>query len=109
MTTRYNWQTASKGSIGVSGVRLVDDYEDSDGINYRAYRPSFGVQIYADANNSQSILVGKSDITAATGSMTDGYPLAAGDSILIPARRVDEIYVVAANGATDLVANYVII
>lgn len=109
MTTRYEWQTASKGSIGPSGVMMIDDYEDPSGLNYRDYRPAVGAQIYADANNSQPVLIGRSDITAATGAMTDGYPLAAGDSILIPARRVEEIYVIAANGATDLVVNYIII
>jgi len=109
MATQYEWQTASKGSIGPSGVQVIDDYEDGNGINYRSYRPAVGIQIIADSNNAQPVLIGKSDITAATGAMTDGYPLSASESILIPTKRVDEIYVIAANGVSGLVVNYIII
>jgi len=108
MGTSVNWSTAGKGSIGASGVPLIDDYVGLDGINYRDLRPVYGVQIYADSNNAQPVMVGRSDITAATGAMTAGYPIEAGKTLLVPTTRVEDIYVIATNGATGLAVNYII-
>lgn len=103
MTTRYDWGTASRSGIYTTAIQMVQEAD------LQVLRPAFGVQIVADPNNSASVYLGKSDVTAGTGQSTTGYPLAAGDSILIPTRRPEEIYVAAGSGATDLAVNYIII
>jgi hypothetical protein len=60
-----------------------------------------GVQLHADSANPATIYVGtRSNITADSNDITDGFPLAAGESLLVPVISPTEIWLRAAGGAT---------
>lgn len=63
-----------------------------------------GVQILADPGNSGVVYVGSiPNVTAGTNNETDGFPLAAGASILFPARSEEDVYLIA-DGASQSVS-----
>jgi len=59
-----------------------------------------GVQITADASNPSIIYVGLTGVTADSADATDGYPIAAGDTVVIPTRNPALLYVIAKTGST---------
>lgn len=81
----------------VSGITSVAKqvYADNDGA-----RPGAGIEIKADVNNSGVVYIGDSNVTS-----TNGYPLAVissvGESVFIPTKRPEELYVVGETGAVN--------
>mgnify|MGYP000173894250 CR=1 FL=1 len=72
-------------TVGTTAVQLSTDSSALEG----------GVQITADAGNSGTVYLGsRSNLTAGSSDETDGYPLAAGDSILLPVDSEATIYLV---------------
>ena len=54
-----------------------------------------GVLVMADSTNTGIIYVGNSDVTAGNTAGTDGIPLVAGASAVIPINNPNKIYVIA--------------
>lgn len=58
-----------------------------------------GVRIKADPNNTAAVFVGfAATVTADSADATDGYPLYAGQEIVVPANYATSIYLIAASG-----------
>lgn len=82
------FQTGSKTSIGTTAVQLTT----------RNLNASRGVQVLAATTNSVSVYIGPKGVTAGTSSAdTDGYPLAAGEAIVVPVIEPNKIYAITAS------------
>ena len=58
-----------------------------------------GIQIVADSGNANRVFIGQSSsVTAGTAEATDGYPLAAGESIVLPVTDPNSIFVIGPAG-----------
>ena len=88
-----SFATGRKSSIGTSAAQLTTSH-------VHAKR---GVQIVADSGNSGSVYVGISTVTADSADATDGVPLAAGESDVVPVIDPTTIYVRAASGSSSKV------
>jgi len=55
--------------------------------------PCQGLVVKALSANATTIWVGKSDVTADTTATTGGYPLDPGESVGVPCRDVNEVYI----------------
>ena len=63
-----------------------------------------GVQIVAGSANADTVYVGESSaVTADGGDTTDGYPLAAGETLVLPTLRADELYLIADSSGSNKV------
>lgn len=54
-----------------------------------------GITVKADISNAGTVHVGKTDVTAATNPLRDGFPLYAGDSVSFEVKDVNLVYVIA--------------
>jgi len=88
-----DYLTGRKSSISTSAVQLTT-------ADTHAHR---GVQIVAAAGNTATVYVGISTVTADAADGTDGFPLAAGESVVIPVIDPSKIYVIASSGSTSKV------
>lgn len=61
-----------------------------------------GVYVKAAASNTGTVFVGNSDVTTGGTEATDGYPLFAGESVMLPIEDAQRIYV-RADGANQKV------
>jgi len=52
-----------------------------------------GVQVRAADDNAAAVYVGGSGVTTDTADTTDGYPLAAGETLFVPVNEVRKVYV----------------
>ena len=82
-----NFLTGRKSSIGTTALQLTT-----------TSHVSRGVQVIADSTNSVKVYVGLSTVTG-----TDGFPLAAGESIVIPVSDPSTVYVRAPSGTSSKV------
>jgi hypothetical protein len=64
--------------------------------------PCQGVIVKAYSDNATTLYVGKSDVTADKTAATGGYPLEPGESVGVPCRNANEVYVIGTG--TDGVA-----
>ena len=87
-----NFATGRKSSIGTSAVQITT-----------SQHVSRGVQIIADSTNSVKVYVGISTVTADSADGTDGFPLAAGESVVIPVIDPSTVYLIASTGSTSKV------
>jgi len=55
--------------------------------------PCQGLVVKALSANTTTIWVGKSDVTADATATTGGYPLEPGESVGVPCRNVNEVYI----------------
>jgi hypothetical protein len=63
-----------------------------------------GVQIVAGSANADVLYVGESSaVTADASDTTDGYPLAAGETLVLPTLRADELYLIADGAGSNKV------
>lgn len=66
---------------------------------------ALGVQCLAAPGNTNTVYVGtKENLTAGSNDATDGFPLAAGSSILVPANSESEVYIIG--GAASQVLHF---
>lgn len=73
-------------SVGTSLVALSSNDRKLDG----------GVQIVADAGNSGVVYVGvRKNLTAGSSNSLDGFPLSAGESVLLPVQKESEIQLIS--------------
>lgn len=85
MSTYPNGYTGSKSNIHLTPVQLTTE----------AHKLNEGVQILAAIANNGTVYVGIGNtITANGGDSTTGFPLASGDSILLPIRTLTDVFVV---------------
>ena len=85
--------TGSKADIGISASPITTQ-------NLNASR---GVQIMSSTNNSVTVYVGPQGVTAGTSSpLTDGYPLSAGEAVVVPLIEPNKIYVVTASSTASI-------
>ena len=92
MTTTSTFHTGSRSGKGFS-----KNYQ----LTTNGAKADKGIQVTASTANSVSIYVGASGITANSADSTDGYPVAAGESVLFPVRNANEIFLIAAGSATS--------
>ena len=92
MAAVSGFATGRKSSIGTSAVQLTS-----------SSHVSRGVQVIADSTNSVIVYVGLSTVTADAADGTDGFPLSAGESIVIPVIDPSLIYVRAPSGSSSKV------
>ena len=92
MAAVSNFLTGRKSSIGTSALQLTS-----------TTHVSRGVQVIAHSSNAVDVYVGTSTVTADAADATDGFPLAAGESIVIPVIDPSTIYVRAPSGTSSKV------
>ena len=92
MTTTSTFHTGRRSGIG---------FDKNYQLTTNGAKADKGIQITASTANSVSIYVGASGITANSADSTDGYPVAAGESVLFPVRNANEIFLFAAGSATS--------
>ena len=80
-----SFATGRKSSIGTSAVQLTT------------------TSIHADSTNSVKVYVGISTVTTDMADTTDGFPLSAGESVVIPVIDPSTIYVRAVSGTSSKV------
>ena len=82
--TKNHINTGGK-AVGTTVVQLSED----------SRKLQSGVQIVADASNTDIVYVGvRSNLTAGTNE-TDGFPLSAGETIPLPVESEDQVYLIA--------------
>jgi hypothetical protein len=87
------FSTGSKAGIGTSAVPITSQ-------NLNASR---GVQILASTSNSVAVYIGPKGVTAGTSSpSTDGYPLAAGEAIVVPVIEPNKIHAITASSTASI-------
>jgi hypothetical protein len=85
--------TGSKTSIGTTAVPITS-------VTTNARR---GVQIIASTANTVTVYVGPEGVTAGTSAATtDGFPLAAGDSIVVPVIDATNIHAITASSTATV-------
>jgi hypothetical protein len=60
--------------------------------------PCQGVLIKASTSNASTVYIGESNVTANEGLATSGYPLEPGESVGVPCRDANDVWVRGANG-----------
>jgi len=87
------FSTGSKIGIGTSAVPITS----------RQINASRGVQILASTSNSVSVYIGPKGVTAGTSSAdTDGYPLAAGEAVVVPVIEPNKIYAITTTSTASI-------
>tara|TARA_R110000824_G_scaffold288815_1_gene477271 strand:+ start:746 stop:1042 length:297 start_codon:yes stop_codon:yes gene_type:complete len=87
------FSTGSKTGIGTTAVSITS----------REINASRGVQILASSSNSVSVYVGPKGVTAGTSAAdTDGYPLAAGEAVVVPIIEPNKIYAITATSTASI-------
>ena len=87
------FSTGSKTGIGTNAVPITS----------QALNASRGVQIMASTSNSVSVYIGPKGVTAGNSSAdTDGYPLAAGEAIVVPVIEPNKIHVITATSTASI-------
>ena len=85
-TPESSFDHGAKSSIGTSAVQIV----------VASLPTSKGIIVKAANGNSNNIYVGNSDVTKLGDSdATDGFELAAGESITVPLDNVNKVYVIS--------------
>lgn len=85
MRTSTTFNTGTRTGIGGTGAKLLT--------TETPYRCEVGIQFFAP-NNSGVVWVGNNPyITVNSGLASDGFPIYSGDSILLPIRNPNQIYV----------------
>jgi hypothetical protein len=87
------FSTGSKTGIGTSAVPITSQ-------NLNASR---GVQILASTSNSVAVYIGPEGVTAGTSSpSTDGYPLSAGEAVVVPVIEPNKIHAITASSTASI-------
>ena len=87
------FSTGSKTGIGTSAVSITS----------RQINASRGVQILASTSNTVSVYIGPRGVTAGTSSAdTDGYPLAAGEAVVVPVIEPNKIHAITTTSTASI-------
>ena len=86
MTISTTFSTGRKANVNTAAVQMTSS----------TVKAEHGVLVRAGAGNSGKIYVGNSSaVTANSADATDGFPLAAGESVVVKVRNADGIYLIA--------------
>lgn len=77
--------TGSKSSIGTSAVQIITS----------STPVKVGVTVKAADNNTGTVYIGNSTVTAGTTDATDGFELAGGESVTIEINDVNKVYAIS--------------
>ena len=91
MTVSASFLTGRKSGITTTAVQITNS----------TVKASKGVQVLANSANTVKVYVGPSGVTSDSSDSTDGYPLSAGESVLLPVRSPSEIFVKTASGSNQ--------
>lgn len=98
---RYRLWKTQQVSVTTAAVLPPIAAGDASGLSTGRVEAIF---LQAHPDNTQEIIVGKSDVTA-TGS-TGGFCLSAGGNITLPVNKISELFAVAASGTQLLQVTY---
>ena len=88
-----NFATGSKNNVGTSAAAIGTASEVA----------KKGIQIVSDPNNTVVVYIGDDTVTAGSSApSTDGYPLQAGDTVVIPVFHPSEVYAVTASSTATI-------
>jgi len=65
-------------------------------ITTTSFAAKFGVTVKAAVDNTDTVYIGNSDVTAGTTAATDGFPLEPGESITLPVNNSNLLYAIGA-------------
>jgi len=65
-------------------------------ITTTSFAAKFGVTVKAAVDNTDTVYIGNSDVTAGTTAATDGFPLEPGESITLPVNNPNLLYAIGA-------------
>lgn len=65
-------------------------------ITTTSFSAKFGVTVKAAVDNTDTVYIGNSDVTAGTTAATDGFPLEPGESITLPVNNSNLLYAIGA-------------
>ena len=65
-------------------------------ITTTSFAAKFGVTVKSAADNTDTVYIGNSDVTAGTTAATDGFPLEPGESITLPVNNSNLLYAIGA-------------
>jgi hypothetical protein len=66
-------------------------------ITTTSFAAKFGVTVKSAADNTDTVYIGNSDVTAGTTAATDGFPLEPGESITLPVNNPNLLYAISAS------------
>lgn len=93
MSTSNSTKLTGRKTVGTTAAQLTTQSQYT----------RTGVLIKSSSDNSGLVYFGFSDdITADVADATDGFPLAAGESVLIPASRGTQVYVIASEASQKI-------
>ena len=92
MPTSTTFKTGRIADVNASAVQMTTDTTKGD----------YGVIVRAGSGNSGKLYIGNSSgVTANSADATDGFPLSAGESVVVKVRSPDQIYVIADGANND--------
>ena len=71
-------------------------------VSTRSLNFKYGVLLYADANNTTNIWIGRTGVTADANADTGGYPIIPGASVVLPFTEMQNLYGISTSAAQDL-------
>ncbi len=71
-------------------------------VSSRSLKFKYGVLLYADANNTANIWIGRTGVTADANANTGGYPITPGASVILPFEELENLYAISTIAAQDL-------
>lgn len=87
--------TSSVSSTLDHGSNLDID-TTAEQITTTSFAAKFGVTVKAAVDNTDTVYIGNSDVTAGTTAATDGFPLEPGESITLPVNNSNLLYAIGA-------------
>tara|TARA_R110002012_G_scaffold200610_2_gene369571 strand:+ start:5643 stop:5936 length:294 start_codon:yes stop_codon:yes gene_type:complete len=88
-----NFATGSKNDVGTTRSQIGSTSEVA----------KKGIQVVADPNNTVVVYIGDDTVTAGTSAATtDGYPLQAGDTVVIPIFHASEVYAITSSSTATI-------
>jgi hypothetical protein len=87
--------TSSVSSTLDHGSNLDID-TSAEQITTTSFAAKFGVTVKSAVDNTDTVYIGNSDVTAGTTAATDGFPLEPGESITLPVNNPNLLYAIGA-------------
>lgn len=87
--------TSSVSSTLDHGSNLDID-TSAEQITTTSFAAKFGVTVKSAVDNTDTVYIGNSDVTAGTTAATDGFPLEPGESITLPVNNSNLLYAIGA-------------
>jgi len=79
-------------SVGVAAAVVEENAHDFD----------HGIVFYASSDNTDTIWIGKTGVTADSNVLTGGFPLVPGSGIVLPISEMANLYAISGTASQDL-------